>query len=541
MAASEISNSKKDDFEVRILTSSDDESKVSIDKNPFSDTEVAEYYRALYNESNYESRQAFDPEFYWTDKEEKRLVRKLNYRVALTAAFLFVALQLDRGNLVQAVADNMLEDLKINTNDYNVGNQIFYASFLLAEIPSQLISKRLGPDIFVPAQMCAWSIVAMSQVAMHNKAGFYICRALIGMLEGGFIADLVLWLSYFFTSDELTIRLSWFWTSLSLVQILSALLAYGVLRMRGIGGLTGWQWLFLLEGIVTLLIGLSGFYLMVPGVLQTRNWMHPKGWFNEREEKIAVNRVLRDDPSKGDMNNRQALSCNLIWDALTDYYQWPIYFIGLIAYLPYNTLGSYLTLSLKSVGFGTLTVQLLSIPNQVLHILMLLGVTLIAAKTHQRAYCGLVASLWNILFMGIIRFWGGSMIEPWPTFVITSLLLASPYVHAICVGWVSRNSNSIKTRAISSAVYNIFVQLGSIISSQIYRNDDKPLYHRGNLVLFVLSILGIPAFLGTKYLFRRLNRQRTVIWNGMTKEERLNYLVTTKDKGNKRLDFRFGE
>lgn len=87
------------------------------------------------------------------------------------------------------------------------------------------------------------------------------------MLEGGFIADLVLWLSYFYTSKELPIRLSWFWPSLSLVQIFTALLAFAILRMRGISGLYGWQWLFLLEGIFTLLIGILAFYLMVPSAV----------------------------------------------------------------------------------------------------------------------------------------------------------------------------------------------------------------------------------------------------------------------------------
>ncbi|KAI5949007.1 hypothetical protein KGF57_005008, partial [Candida theae] len=169
-------------------------------KNPFLDPQVEEYYRDLYTKSGYESYSAFDPTFEWTEEEEKKVVMKLNWRVAFTACLLFVSLQVDRGNLSQAVSDNFLQDLGLNTNDFNVGNIIFTCSFLAAEVPSQLISKALGPDIFIPMQICAWSIVAMSQAALKGKAGFYVTRCLIGALEGGFIADLVLWLSYFFTS-----------------------------------------------------------------------------------------------------------------------------------------------------------------------------------------------------------------------------------------------------------------------------------------------------------------------------------------------------
>lgn len=84
--------------------------------------------------------------------------------------------------------------------------------------------------------------------------------------------------------------------------------------------MAGWQWLFLIERIFTLVIGISAYFLMVPSVVQTKKPWSKKGWFTEREEKIIVNKILRDDPTKGDMNNRQGMSLKMLWQGITDYY-----------------------------------------------------------------------------------------------------------------------------------------------------------------------------------------------------------------------------
>ncbi|XMA11835.1 hypothetical protein WAI453_004626 [Rhynchosporium graminicola] len=149
---------------------------------------------------------------------------------------MFFGLQVDRGNLVQAVSDNLLNDLNLTTNDYNFGNVIFLFSFLLAELPSQLVSKKIGPDRWIPMQITLWSTVAMRQCALSGKKSFYATRSMLGLLEGGFIPDIVLWLSYFYTSRELPTRLSFFWTTLSATTIVTSLLAFALLHLRGVAG-----------------------------------------------------------------------------------------------------------------------------------------------------------------------------------------------------------------------------------------------------------------------------------------------------------------
>lgn len=280
----------------------------------------------------------------------------------------------------------MLNDLHLNTNEYNYGQTIFYVIFSAAEIPSQLVSKKLGPDRWIPVQMVCWSIVASMQAFLTGRNSFYVCRALLGLLEGGFIPDNILYLSYFYTSTELPRRLSFFWTSYEATQIVSAFLAYGILHLRGYRGLAGWRWLFALEGLITGVIGIASWFYLPPSPYQRsfgQKITKHEGWFNEHEEKIMANRILRDDPSKGDMHNRQALSWRMFWECIQDWHMWPIYLIGLTWLVPNNPITAYLTLQLKALNFNTFQTNLLTIPAYVLFIIQLLFWTWLSEKVRE--------------------------------------------------------------------------------------------------------------------------------------------------------------
>lgn len=415
---------------------------------------------------------------------------------------------------------------------------MYRVGFLIAEIPSQMIGKWLGPDRWIPVQIILWSIASGGQFFMHNRTGFFACRFFIGLFMGGFIPDSTLYLSYFYKKTEMPIRLALFWFVDSMSGVVASFLAYGILHMRGVAGIEGWRWLFLLEALVSLIIGILSFLFLIPGPTQTKTWWNPRGYFTEREEKIIVNRVLRDDPSKSDMHNREPITLPMLWKSLKDYDLWPIYIIGILFEIPTAPPKTYLTLSLKALGFTTFNTTLLTIPVTIFAAINMLWVTYLTERFHQIAIIGLLVQIW-VLPLLIIEYTSVPELSSWGQYALTFIILGQPSVHAAQVGWCSRLSNAVRTRTVSAAIYNITIQLSGIASSNIYREDDKPHYRRGNMNLIAITVGTIVAYAFPKVYYAARNKYKRDRWSKMTDAEKAWYLQNSHDEGNKRLDFLF--
>ncbi|PSN66773.1 MFS general substrate transporter [Corynespora cassiicola Philippines] len=473
---------------------------------------------------SYEGKHRFDPTASWTEDEERRVIRKL-----------------DRGNVSNALADNLLDDLGLTSDDYNNGTTIQLLCFLAAEFPVQFLTKRYGFKWVLPSMMMAWGTVSWAQSWMHDRTSFYLGRAFIGLCEGGFIPGVILFATYFYKSKELAMRLAAFWSTLNVARVISALLAAGILEMRGIGGKPGWFWLFLLEGLLTVVIAFISFLYLPASPTQTKTVLWRKGWLTEREEVIMVNRILRDDPAKGLTNIHEPATFKDVREAWKDPSMWGLYFIGLVAYIPATPVQGYLTLTLKRLGFSTFNSNMLTVPSAVLQIVTMLALAYSSDYFNERTLHIMFGEFWIMpLLVALLTLPDGG--REWSRFTLITLVSGYPYFHPLVSSWISENTFDVKKRAITAATYNVIVQVGSLIGSQIYRKYDAPYYKQGNSVLIAICALALVVMVVQRQMLVHLNKKKEKQWQEMTAEEKALYQSDTaarEKEGNRRLDFRF--
>ncbi len=332
-----------------------------------------------------------------------------------------------------------------------------------------------------------------------------------------------------------------FWSTLNVARIISALLAAAILNMRGVEGKSGWFWLFILEGIITVILGLISLLYLPTSPVGTKSFLCRRDWYTEREESIMINRILRDDPAKGLTALKEPATWSDVKDAWTDNSMWGLYFIGLIAYIPASPVQGYLTLTLKNIGFSTFDTNMLTIPSAALQIILMLLLAKSSEYFNERAFHCLIGEFWSLPLLAALLALPDSG-RAWGRFTLTTMIAGYPYFHPIVGAWISENSFSVKKRALTAATYNVIVQMGSVISSQIYRADDSPYYYRGNKVLISICVLSLITILAQRFWLKHLNKRKERKWESLRVEERAEYQGLLGDReadGNKRLEFRF--
>ena len=217
------------------------------------------------------------------------LYRKISWRLIPYMFLLYIVAYLDRVNVGFAAMD-IQRDLHFSNTVYGTGAGIFFLGSALFDLPSNLILTRVGPRIWMARIMISWGVISTCMMFMRSAESFYILRFLLGVSEAGFFPGMIIYLTYWFPTHERARAVARFMTATSLAGVVGGPLSSAVLRLDGLHGLAGWQWLFLTEGIPTILFGISVLFLLKDHP-EKAGWMKP-------EERVWLAAELRRDQER---------------------------------------------------------------------------------------------------------------------------------------------------------------------------------------------------------------------------------------------------
>ena len=188
---------------------------------------------------------------------EKRLVRKLDLMIIPPIMLLYLLSFLDRVNIGNARLYGLEEDLGMAGNQYQTAVSLLFVTYILSELPSNLVIKKFKPSRWIAFITTSWGIIATCTGAVQSYAGLIICRLLLGAVEGGLFPGCVIYLTLFYTKRELALRVGYLFVSAALAGGLGGLLGYAIGNLDGHAGLRAWRWIMIIEGLPTLVLGIA--------------------------------------------------------------------------------------------------------------------------------------------------------------------------------------------------------------------------------------------------------------------------------------------
>ncbi|KPM40394.1 hypothetical protein AK830_g6141 [Neonectria ditissima] len=443
----------------------------------------------------------YDTNFQFTPGEKKKALLKVDFFILPCIVLCFCFLQFDRTNISNALTDTLRQDINVGNTDINLAQTLFTVGFVITELPFNLVSKRMGPERFLPITMFLWGTVTWCQVFVKNAAGLCATRFFLGALEGGYIPGFALYISQYYTNQELGLRYAIFWASNSIAGALGGPLAIGLLSLRGRLGLAGWQWLFLVEGILTCFLAVVA-YLYLPHSAATPKSIFGRSFnmFTQREASIIVTRAIRNDPTKAS-RSKTPVPISHILETFAD---WRLYghliaaLLSMVMIAPMNT---YAPSIIKDLGFTSLQANGLNSVGSVCALVWSISLAFSSDKFRERGFhialgysFGAAGLLWLALAPGHIGKWGlyGGVV--W-----TQMSMGS--AQAISAAWLTAKMQDHK-RPIALAAYVMSIQLANFPGNQLFRTQDAPRYKRGLVIAASCAIAGAVVILIWKLLYR---------------------------------------
>ncbi|KAH8879722.1 MFS general substrate transporter [Thozetella sp. PMI_491] len=226
----------------------------------------------------------------WTDEEEKALVRKLDMRVLLPCFIIYVLAYMDRSNLgninvmQSGLPSNIQNRLSLQGSEFNWAVSAPYFMVTVMLFPSNILLKKYGAKVFLPILMVLWGIVVMSISATKNAAGLISSRFFLGVPES--VPCCILYFSFWYKPSERAFRMGIFDSANALASAISGFLAIAIGQLDGKGGLDGWQWLLLIEGLIPIVCAIPIYFALL-------TFPETTAGLSEREKYIAINRFGR--------------------------------------------------------------------------------------------------------------------------------------------------------------------------------------------------------------------------------------------------------
>jgi predicted MFS family arabinose efflux permease len=437
-----------------------------------------------------EDEEALTLQVDWSKDEEAKAKRKLDLIIMPLLTLGFFCLQLDRGNISNAITDDFMEDVGINQDQFNVGQQMLSLGIVLFEIPSNMILYRVGPGKWLTLQLFLFGLVSTFQSFQRGYGPFIATRFLLGVTESGFIPGGLWTLSTWYTRKETAKRVMFFYFGNQFGQASSKLLAYGILHMRGVSDQPGWFWLFTLMGLFTIASGFVLGFCLPDSFRNPHSTFLPKvSWFTDREIHILQSRVLLDDPMKG--KKKKKIGLGAFRKAFGNWRLWIHFLITLINNGPQRGFDTYGPTIVKSFGFEGLQANALASVGLFIQIPVSWGFSYVSDHFNKRGetvISGLSMHLLGYVFNRIFTELGSSL-RGVKYFGVVFTQTFGTFSHPLNIAWMSLTCDDSEERALAMAMVIMGANIAGIYGAQIFRSDDKPKYRRAfNIDISVLSV-----------------------------------------------------
>ncbi|KIJ54472.1 hypothetical protein M422DRAFT_200255 [Sphaerobolus stellatus SS14] len=408
-------------------------------------------------------------------------------------SFLYLLSFLDRSAIGNARLYHLETDLHINDTQYNLALTIFFFSY----VPSNIFLKRLRPSIWFSFLVLMWGIMMTLQGLVHNYGGLLGLRWMLGIFEAGLFPGVTFYLSCWYKRSEFGIRAALFFSAATVSGAFGGLLAAAISKMNGIGGKPAWAWIFILEGLVTILAGVASFWIV-------QDFPDTAKFLTDKERAFVVWRLQQDGQFSA---GGEKLKWDYIVASLKDWKTWNGMHKLIILFrsiMPLYSFSLFLpTIISHNKGFKATPANLLTVPVYAFACVLTCAVGYFADKIGNRGYFNLgffVIAAAGYIILIVSR---NSALSYFATF-----LAASGIYPLVCTAWFSNNVEGSYKRSVGLAVIVSFANLNGAVSSNVYRAEDKPWFRLGHGLVLLYICIGWISSLVAIILLRRENAAR---------------------------------